>query len=139
MKPIFVQTSVTSCHAHVTVSTTTISRISNLMSRTRIRWTPILSQDALADIFKGLPTQLLPSPLRQMRSHSPNLKKLQGKTVKNRNKNDEDGPKLASGRLHTHSLFIPGHSHTHEENEHASGDRRDPKRILPSLKGFGVL
>ena len=64
-----------------------------------------------------------------MRSHSP-----QGKAVKNKNKNDEDGldHSSTSGKLHAHSHFIPRQSHTHEENEH--GDGRDPKLILLFLK-----
>ena len=103
-----------------------------MMSRTRIRgmsW-----QNALADKFGGLPTQLLLSSMQQMRSHS--TKKPQGKAVK-KNINDENGPEhsTTSGKLHSHSHSILGHSHTHgDEHEHG----HDPEQILAALKGSGV-
>ena len=107
----------------------------SMMSRTRIRrmsW-----QNALADKFRGLPTQLLLSSMQQMRSHS--TKKSQGKAVKRKN-DDENGPEhsATSGKdeLYTHTHSILGHSHTHGDNEH--GHRHDPEQILAALKGSGV-
>lgn len=107
----------------------------SMMSRTRIRgmsW-----QNAFADKFRGLPTQLPFSSTQQMRSHS--TKKPQGKALKT-NKKDENGPELSvtSGNdvLHTHSHSTLGHSHTHGGDEHEHG--HDPEQILAALKGSGV-
>jgi hypothetical protein len=108
----------------------------SMMSRTRIRgmsW-----QNAFADKFRGLPTQLLFSSTQQMRSHS--TKQPQGKAAK-KNKNDENGTEHSaiSGKdeLHTHTHSILGHSHTHGGDEHEHG--HDPEQILAALKGSGVL
>jgi hypothetical protein len=94
-------------------------------------------QNALADKFRGLPTQLLLSSMQQMRSHS--TKQPQGKAVKKQN-NDENGPEHSAtsskDELHTHSHSILGHSHTHGENGHGHG--HDPEQILAALKGSGV-
>ena len=114
-----------------------INGSAGVMSRTRIRgmsW-----QNALADKFRGLPTQLLLSSMQQMRSHS--TKQPQGKAVKKQN-NAENGPKYSESatsrkdELHTHSHSILGHSHTHGENGHGHG--HDPEQILAALKGSGV-
>jgi hypothetical protein len=94
--------------------------------------------NALANKFRGLPTQLLLSSTQQMRSHS--TKKPQGRAVKRKN-DDDNGSEpsaITSGKdeLHTHSHSILGHSHTHGEDEHEHG--HDPEQILAALKGSGA-
>jgi hypothetical protein len=110
---------------------------SMMMSKTRIH--PVSWQNALADKFRGLPTQLLLSSMQQMRSHS--TKKPQGKAVKGKNNNENGSEHSAtSGKdelhTHSHSHSILGHSHTHGEDNHEHG--HDPEQILAALKGSGV-
>ena len=109
-----------------------VTRNGSMMSRTRIRgmsW-----QNALADKFRGLSTQLLLSSMQQMRSHS--TKQPQGKAVKNGENGHEHSATSGKDELHTHSHSILGHSHTHGEDEHGHG--HDPEQILAALKGSGV-